>query len=268
MLHTLLVGIEQYPKINNLRMVREDLELMQELVSQTKVGGQKIVLLDQQATKVNILSNFERLLTNAKGEDICLFYFSGHGSQLSQPPRELRHLLIGREKGNFETLVAYDSRSSVAGDIVDKEIADIIGRKMACNDLSGIGHIVVILDSCHSGDASRDGLKDGNLYRTIPAIAQMDIQQFYGYRIGHNYPQRGSHIQIAACSAEEKAIDGAFTRILTDNLKKYGKNRTYAQIINSIRNDMKSLHHPAPKPIVFSEPARWSSLPFLGGTLK
>ncbi|WP_162177367.1 MULTISPECIES: caspase family protein [Novosphingobium] len=72
-----------------------------------------------------------------------VFYFSGHGARTSDLDND-------EGDGEDETLVAYDSRSDTGRDIVDDELEDWLATLKPY-----VGHIAVILDSCHSGTATR-----------------------------------------------------------------------------------------------------------------
>ena len=68
-------------------------------------------------------------------------------------PPELSHL----EDERLETLVCYDSRADGKDvwDLSDKELSKLIAE-VAVNS----PHILVIIDSCHSGFSSRDAVQD------------------------------------------------------------------------------------------------------------
>lgn len=100
------------------------------------------VLTDQEATRTAILQALERLAATVSKEDVLLFYYAGHGSQVrnsaSDEPDELD-----------ETLVPADSRAG-APDIRDKELNMLFNRM-----LDRGARLTVILDNCHSGSGAR-----------------------------------------------------------------------------------------------------------------
>ena len=75
-----------------------------------------------------------------------MFYYSGHGSQ-EQAPEEFWHVEPDRLD---ETLVCFDSRMAGCWDLADKELGKLVDEVAA-----NAGHVVVILDCCHSGSGTR-----------------------------------------------------------------------------------------------------------------
>lgn len=100
-------------------------------------------LRNENATRDNILTNFETyLIHEAAPNDICVFYYSGHGSQVkNSKSNEPDHL--------DETIVPSDSYRGVK-DIRDKELKKLFNRA-----LDKHVQLTVIMDSCHSGSISR-----------------------------------------------------------------------------------------------------------------
>lgn len=110
-----------------------------------------VTLTDQEASRDAILAAIERhLVAPARKNDVLLFFFSGHGSQV----RNTR----SREADQLdESIVPADSRLGWR-DIRDKELAVAFNRV-----LDRGARLTVILDACHSGSGVR-GL-DGGLRR-------------------------------------------------------------------------------------------------------
>jgi hypothetical protein len=116
-----------------------------------------LFLSDGQATRARVLQALDGwLLKDAARGSLRLFYFAGHGSQLenSKSPEADKQ---------DETLVPADSRRGVE-DIRDKVLARSFDRAAR----AGV-ELTVVLDSCHSGSATR-GLKAGRP-RTIAPLA-------------------------------------------------------------------------------------------------
>ena len=106
-----------------------------------------LVLRDEQATHAGVVSAIQNhLIAKAGKDDIVVFYWSGHGSQMKD--------MNGDEPdGMDETLVPYDSRDPQRRvfDISDDELNGLM-RQLS----DKTKNVTVILDSCHSGT----GLKD------------------------------------------------------------------------------------------------------------
>jgi hypothetical protein len=107
-----------------------------------------VTLTDQAATREAILGTIEQRLVNpAAKDDVILFYFAGHGSQVRNSLSEERDKLD-------ESLIPADSRIGAA-DIRDKELRMLFNRI-----LDRGARLTVLLDNCHSSSGAR-GLGTG-----------------------------------------------------------------------------------------------------------
>jgi|GEM_PF-389278 len=152
----LLVGINNYePKVSpktqcrsewrNLYGCINDVEAVKGiLITRFDFKPENIhVLKNDTATKKRILTDFRRYLTdNTSPGDICLFYYSGHGSRVKNSKSDEPDQMD-------ETLVPADWYLGV-GDIHDKELKKLFNRVLAKK-----AHLTVIVDACHSGSISR-----------------------------------------------------------------------------------------------------------------
>ncbi|MBL1209226.1 caspase family protein [Geminocystis sp. GBBB08] len=112
----LLVGINQYSTNNNFRGCITEVELQKELLIH-RFGFSPdyiLTLLDDQATRENILTAFEEhLIKQGENNDVVIFHFSGYGRQI-----KLNNNDTDLKKAN--SLITYDSIKS------EKEIVDDI----------------------------------------------------------------------------------------------------------------------------------------------
>jgi len=116
--------------------------------------GDILVLTDQAATREAILQAIDTHLTAPSGpEDIAFFYFSGHGSQVTNPGSD-------EPDRQDETIVPADTLRG-ALDIRDKELRARFNRI-----LDRRAHLTIALDSCHSGSGAR-GLLVGARFRSV-----------------------------------------------------------------------------------------------------
>jgi Caspase domain len=159
----LLVGINDYAQPSNhayqimsLRGPANDVEMMKDLLTtRYKFPNDRehvLPLIGKDATHEAIEQKFKtQLIDNAAkhADALVVFYFSGHGSQLR---------LDQLDNSLHDTLVAYDSRADVrserpyqGSDILDTELTNWLEALRVHTK-----NIVLIFDSCHSGDAIRD----------------------------------------------------------------------------------------------------------------
>ena len=105
--HALLVGINKYPNFPPERQLRgclNDVALLRATL-RDRFGFAEtsmMVLTNEQATRAAILAAMKKLADDTGPDDVVLFYYSGHGSQMSD--RE------GDEPDFYdETIIPYDS---------------------------------------------------------------------------------------------------------------------------------------------------------------
>jgi len=101
------------------------------------------ILTDSRATRANILTGLQWLLTGAKKGDVLVFYYSGHGSYVTDTSGD-------EVDGRDETICPHDFAS--AGMIKDDDIRSLLAGLPAGVNLD------LILDSCHSGTMTRGTL--------------------------------------------------------------------------------------------------------------
>jgi hypothetical protein len=282
--YALLVGVATYHpagKINNLTGPVNDVELLTTFLKE-RVGEERLQplrLVNEAATREAVIAGFRNHLSKAGPNDVALFYFSGHGSQVMSPPE-----FVETDRLN-ETLVLYDSRSSsTSWDLADKELRYLIW------ELSQRGpHIVVILDSCHSGTGTRaDGVRRTardirqrpfDTYDIIPEAERQRLVKAMGpagSRRGFAELPVGKHILLAACQDEELAVEqlfqkrngtcGVFTHYLLEVL---GQSQTptyndlWRTVHSTVQRRVASQH-----PYIEENEGSFLNQPFLGGAVQ
>src|SRR3990172_1547877 len=143
----LLIGIDNYEKVNDLDGCVNDIQNMKALL-RDKFGFEESsieVMVNEQATRKAILDAFQQhLIAQAKQGDLVVFHYSGHGSQMKDAPG-------GDEPDQYdETIVPQDSRLPTVYDIPDDSINSLLQLLSQKTD-----NITFIFDSCHSGTGTR-----------------------------------------------------------------------------------------------------------------
>lgn len=150
----LLIGINDYPTkplkgcVNDVNSIKSTLIRKFNFLDDYHIQ----TLLNDEATKEAIKAAFEtQLINNAKQlksegkEGIFVFQFSGHGSRVPDQNGE-------EPDGWDETLCPVDTNlESSSHDLLDDEIETLLTELTKYTD-----NVTVILDSCHSGTATRD----------------------------------------------------------------------------------------------------------------
>lgn len=174
----ILVGVSEYPTLNapSLPLCKNDLvEMKNALVTGLNVRDTDILVCgnDGIVSKTNLVSSIITFLNAANKEDVLFFYFSGHGSKSS--------LALSDGLINLQDLV----------DLIDN-------LPMACK--------IVILDSCHSGNAQ------------LGAIPQMDINESIDLFAGHGYAVMASCGADQTSGFDEDRQMSLYTRFVCDAL--------------------------------------------------
>lgn len=188
---------------------------------------------------------FSHLKKATKG-DVCLLYYSGHGSQVDAP----EEFWASKSDRKNETLVCLDSRTNPdARDLIDKEIAWLLWD--ALHDEQGNEkdvHCVLIMDCCHSGNNTRGDLgNDAIRYRHAPAAKnKVPLEQYLGFDNGFYTVDHGKaeikiarYVHLAAARDAEKAqesnIDGGmFTSKLLEVLRAGGTGKNYRNLVQNL----------------------------------
>jgi len=253
-LFALLVGIDNYPKpIQQLRGCVNDILAINKILEE-KYGYFQLnikILLNEEATRTNIIEAFNNHLGQASNQDTVLFYYAGHGST------EYTHKAFWEIEPvrKNETLVCFDSRQPDGLDLADKELAVLlheVGNKTP--------YIVVCLDCCHSGSGTRDTIH----LTAVRQIARGEkVRSLESYSNGYYAQQlsvlgkvqvpQTTHVLLSACQHDEKAYEtdkghGLFTSTLVECLKKASVGGiTYAELFAKISIEVRNkqqVQHP------------------------
>jgi len=239
------VGINDYPgTYNDLKGCVNDANDWMTLLREHFDFGDNITLLtDAEATKANILSALGTLITSAKGGDLAVFTYSGHGTWVyDQGERD-------ESDNRDEAICAYD------GNIIDDEIRETIRK------IDREANLVIISDSCHSGSVTRSMLK--RTYNADKKVAQYapkprfmppveDIDAVKGpivpIRRRFLYPESDMpEILLTGCNAKEYSydayIDGRYNGAMTAmaiGLIKSNPKQTYRDFHKMLRQILPS----------------------------
>lgn len=234
----------------------------------TDFGGYVI----QAPTFENLTTEAFAHLKQAQDGDICLFYYSGHGSTI-KAPEEFRG---SKSRLQNETIVCLDSRTG-ARDLMDKEIAYLLWDALEGKNV----HCIVIMDCCFAGNNTRAAESDSKIgYRHTPdSKQQVPLQDYLGYQQGFYTAKSDGgvgiktarYVHLAASmdnqTAQETASDGGlFTSQLLEVLQKGGSARSYRDLMQTTRVSVRN-RNPNQTPVEFAAEDRDLDQPFLGGSI-
>lgn len=204
--------------------------------------AQAVELTYETPTFKNVSQKAFAHLKQSKGGDVCVLFYSGHGSQVDAP-EVFWHTKPDRQN---ETIVCVDSRDPAnpdSRDLIDKELAFLLWDALNGKAV----HCLLVMDCCHSGNNTRAALTDASLrFRHISSSKnKVPLEKYLGYESGFYEIQNGkasikiaSYVHLAAARDNEKAqetIDGGlFTSRLTEALRCGGTAKSYRDLVQSL----------------------------------
>ena len=231
----LLIGVGRYAHFDDkLNGIDLDLDMMSEMARLMEFDPQAIKILEhERATEANVYKTFENwLMEGVEPQDRVLIYFSGHGSQVPDENSD--------EADNFDevlllydtTLTAKNGHPTLNGVLHDDRLNDLLGEIKSRN-------ILVILDACHSGSATRSLPL---IPRSIP-VKDAQVKYFYyspmletaggSGRLDLMQPESLNggdvrYVAITACRDYEKTVATAQGSIFTLGLRQAVRNAAMA----------------------------------------
>lgn len=172
--YALVVAVGKYPEgqryWRNLSSVN-DWQHIKPALLQNGFGIKNIdTLINEKATKKNILLALDKLAAKAKAGDIIYFHFSGHGQQIQDDANDG---YLDEVDGYDEALVPYDAKG--VWDEVDYKGENHLRDDLLALKLNVIrkkvgkqGSVLVVVDACHSGTITRTA----GIYRGTPQPLQ------------------------------------------------------------------------------------------------
>src|SRR5579862_5852862 len=144
----LLIGVADVPN-NELPGIDLDMDNMKKVAAIMGFAPEDIkVLFNQQATHANVMQALNGWAREGVGpEDKVLIYFSGHGTRVPDPDKP---------GGVDDALVLHDmQRATIQGKASLKNV--LLGHEFGAALAKIPSHeVLVLVDACHSGTATRD----------------------------------------------------------------------------------------------------------------
>jgi hypothetical protein len=247
----LLIGINRYPNFaprGQLSGCVNDIQVMRQVLEQSFNFPESHVvsLKDEQATRAGILTAMNELVARIGQDDIVVFHYSGHGSQMTDVEGD-------EPDGLDETIVPFDSGRfpHENRDIKDDEIyiwlKDLTAKTSAAT---------LIFDCCHSGTIVREDFGgevrqvEADLRRPselppspIPLAVRGGLDG--GRDVGPSgwLPLGERYVLISGCSRDEKACEvqepagvchGALTFFLSQELLKAEPGTSYRDVFEAL----------------------------------
>ena len=201
-LHLLTIGIsaynEDYAKNLRLHYADRDAHDLASAIANTQEGLYSHVdvqaLLDKNASRIGILRGLQTLRSEVQrggGNDLAVIHFSGHGAMVD-------------DKTLY--LLPYDTDARDAVGIKGSALSiDVLKDELM--EIAKHGHVLVLLDACHSGATTLDGSAksvDATVLRQQLAAANITVLT----------SSSGDKVSLE----DDASRHGAFTRVLLDAL--------------------------------------------------
>ena len=157
--HALLIGVDYENTSNSLNGIPSyDVSCIKsQLIDSSIADGENLVLLiNNEATKQNILEKLTTIVNNMNQRSTFIFYFSGHGGQTNQ---SVSYLL-----------------SSDKQQLTVKELIDVVGKART-------NKMIIIFDSCYSGGINNELCFDSNNYKQGVHILCSSHETEVSYRL-------------------------------------------------------------------------------------
>lgn len=228
----LCIGINDYPDTqNDLNGCVND---SNDWANEFKARGFTVtMLLDDKATKVNIIKEMKKVLSAAKENDSVVIQYSGHGSYV---PDENGDEADGKDECICPHDIAKkDGRNNF---IIDDDLYEIYSSRHPKSRL------VIISDSCHSGTVSRAAIilsptehpRKKRFLAPEAFLSKEQMAKFGNTRSFQKAPPPGRYagLLIAGCQDFQSSYDayfekrpnGAFSFAALKALKTLGKKGT------------------------------------------
>lgn len=253
--YALVVGISDYRNRTTREWLdlhgAEDAETMRQALHARGIPEDHIcVLKNEQATRIGIERAFRDCLIKPVRKGATLvFYFSGHGGRVLDDNGD-------EADGLDEALIPYDwdAAPDRRNYLRDDRLAELLdAARQAMQDPGGAlqGNLVVFLDSCFSGTATR-GDDSAAIYRGQAKLPTGRPSSLAPHALakgpsGFLSIERGSAqiVVMSATQADESAVElplsegappqGVFTYALTEALKARQGPRTYRALFEAVR---------------------------------
>ena len=242
----LIIAVGDYPRKTGWTSISSvnDVPLIQQALLNQKFKAENIsVLKNEQATREGILNAIKELQAKIKEGDIVVIHYSGHGQQIFDNNGDE---LDSKDESlvPHDALVRYTSKYKGQNHIRDDELGNIIAQFR--NALGKDGQLLMLLDSCHSGSASRGGKARGGEATFAPPNWQpTDGGDTDGSGLMETTvvnEDASPFVMMSGASADELnyeyegygSLSFAFAKAMND----LGSNFTYRQLFSKIATNM------------------------------
>jgi len=255
----LIVGINRYADSRkNLRGCMNDASKVARVCSNRFKFNDIQMLLNEKATKLNILIALKTLINTSTSGDHVLFYFSGHGGQVPDKDDDEADFLD-------ECLITYDHDWDDA--LTDDDI-----KQCLWGHNRGVG-VTLIIDACHSGTMTdEDNKTDFHPEPIRDKISELG-DGVAVRKLGRKQkdPETQRHILLAACNSGGVAYEvvyrrrrqGLMTAVFLNYIRtpKY-RNSSWAELFRAFSGRVRKRSKLKQSPVIYGPKDLLNELPF------
>ncbi|WP_111683422.1 caspase family protein [Winogradskyella tangerina] len=244
--YALIVAVGEYPARTGWSSISSvnDVPLIKNTLLDQKFKEENIIVLkNAEATRVGILAAINDLQSKIKPGDIVVIHYSGHGQQIFDDNGEE---IDDKDESivPYDALVRYTSNYKGENHIRDDELGNIIANFR--NALGKTGQLLILLDSCHSGSATRGGkARGGEATFAPPGWTPNKEKNKAGSGLLEPTkagPEAAPFVMLSGASADELnyeyegygSLSFAFSKAMSD----LGSDVTYRKLFSSISANM------------------------------
>ena len=199
------------------------------------------VVTDDRATKANIMKRLEWLVKGAKAGDRLLFHFSGHGSQIRD--RDGDEL-----KDHLDEIICPHDMDWDGTYVVDDDLKKVFSKLPKGVNLD------VLLDSCHSGTATREMAAPSGepivKQRFLPPPVDILCREEDGLpvkKLMRGNPAAMNHVLFSGCRDNQTSADaningaynGAFTYYFCKHIRDANAGLNRSELLKRLRASLK-----------------------------
>lgn len=256
--YALIVAVGDYADATGWTKINavNDVPLIEQALLSQAFKAQNIhTIIDAEATRVGILNKIKALQQQLNKGDILVVHFSMHGQQIfdtnGDEIDDLDESIVP-----YDAKVAYSDTYQGQNHIRDDELGIVITSLR--NTLGVDGQLLFMLDSCHSGSATRGGAKArGGKAPLVPEnwnpsenISGTSGEMFQKEK---KSPDAAPFVMISGASAAELNYEyqgnGSLSYAFAKAVTTLGSNYTYRQLFSKITAQMNSIS-PKQKPTI------------------
>ena len=228
--YALVVGVNEFQHAPPLRSAVNDAQSMADLLTDPQIGrfrkSNVFCILNQAATLEGVKTAIGEIRSRAQADDLIFVYIASHGSPREDDPNGVSYILM------------HDTKRDTAADLYATSLqmiylVDILRRDVRAK------RVVLVLDTCFSGDATAGGAAVHTANAAVGAATAFSVA---ADRFEDEAPDGAARVVISASRAEEQSQEdsdtghGYFTRFLLDVLREKGGASPLREVFQSVHD--------------------------------